>query len=90
MSNASNNQGRAYEFVCLESLCQAIKEIRPAEIISNSSYEAAKNAWDTLTTEEQTLYALSAKSTIDTIFSLEPNIVEQSDDVLHLYIQIIV
>ena len=87
MSNASNNQGRAYEFVCLNSLYGAINKIRPAKIVRNSSYLAAENAWDTLTQGEQTLYALSAKSTIETIFALEPNIVEQSSDILNLYIQ---
>lgn len=87
MSNASNNQGRAYEFVCLNSLYEAINKIRPAKIVRNSSYLAAENAWETLTHGEQTLYALSAKSTIETIFALEPNIVEQSSDILNLYIQ---
>lgn len=87
MSNASNNQGRAYEFVCLNSLYEAIGNIRPAKIVKNSSYQAAENAWKTLTCGEQTLYALSAKSTIMTIFDLEPNIVEQSTDILNLYIQ---
>ena len=87
MSNASNNQGRAYEFVCLNSLFKAISKIRPAKIVRNSSYQAAENAWETLSHGEQTLYALSAQSTIDTIFALEPNIIEQSSDILNLYIQ---
>lgn len=87
MSNASNNQGRAYEFVCINSLYDAINKIRPAKIIRNSSYIAAENAWQTLTQNEQTLYSLSAKSTIETIFGLEPNIVEQCPDILNLFIQ---
>ena len=87
MSSKSNDQGRAYEFICLNSLCDAISEIRSAQIIKNSSYDAAENAWNTLTPEEQILYTLSAKSTIETIFALEPNIIEDSSDVLNLYIQ---
>lgn len=87
MSNASNNQGRAYEFVCLNSLYVAISKIRPVKIIENSSYKASKSAWDTITSEEQILYALSSKSTIETIFALEPNIIEPSFDMLSLYIQ---
>lgn len=87
MSNASNNQGRAYEFVCLNSLYVAISKIRPVKIIENSSYKASKSAWDTITPEEQILYALSSKSTIETIFALEPNIIEPSFDMLSLYIQ---
>lgn len=87
MSNVSNNQGRAYEFACLNSLYVAISKIRPAKMIKNSSYQAAENAWNTLTIEGQSLYVLSAKSTVETIFALEPNIVEQSSDILVLYIQ---
>lgn len=87
MSDSSNNQGRAYEFVCLNSLYQAISKIRPAMIIRNSSYSAAENAWNTLTYTEQTLYTLSAQSTIETIFALEPNIIEIGEDILNLYIQ---
>lgn len=87
MSNASNNKGRAYEFACLNSLYDAISEIRNAEIVKNSSYLSANNAWNSLTHGEQTLYVLSARSTIETIFALEPNIIEQSPDILRLYIQ---
>ena len=87
MSNTSNNQGRAYEYISLLSLHDAIKDVRPAQIIHNSSFEAAQRAWDTLQDDDKTLYTLSAKSTIDTIFALEPNITEHSDDILNLYIQ---
>lgn len=88
MTCASNNQGRAYEFVCLRVLCEAILKKRPAKIVENSSYIAANNAWNTLSGAEKSLYTLSAESTIDTIFALEPNIIEKGDDVLNLYIQI--
>ncbi len=87
MSSASNNKGRAYEYICLLSLYDAIKKLRTAEIIRNSSFKAAKSAWDIISSNEQALYTLSAKSTIDTIFALEPNIVEKSDNILSLYIQ---
>jgi len=87
MSNKSNNQGRAYEFISLLSLYEAIKAIRPAEIVHNSSYDAVESAWKTLDEGNKSLYALSAKSTIETIFALEPNIVEVNDDILKLYIQ---
>ncbi len=87
MSGASNNQGRAYEFACLTSLHEAISKIRPARIVYNTSYNAAENAWNTLSPMEQNLYTLSAKSTIGTIFALEPNIIENTPDILSLYIQ---
>lgn len=87
MSTASNDQGRAYEYICLISLYDAIRTIRSARIIDNSSYKAAEYACKTLSISEQQLYALSAKSTIETIFALEPRITERSGDVLNLYIQ---
>lgn len=87
MSSKSNDQGRAYEFICLHSLHDAINALRPAKIIDNDSYKAADNAWNTLSDTEKALYTLSAKSTIDTIFALEPNIIEVGNDILNLYIQ---
>ena len=87
MSSKSNDQGRAYEYICLHSLQDAISAIRKSQIIDNSSYEAAEHAWNTLSVAEKALYTLSAKSTIDTIFALEPNIIEVDDDTLNLYIQ---
>lgn len=87
MSSKSNDQGRAYEYICLHSLQDAISAIRKSQIIHNSSYDAAEHAWTTLSVAEKALYTLSAQSTIDTIFALEPNIVEACDDTLHLYIQ---
>ncbi len=87
MSAGSNNHGRAYEFICLYSLYSAIQNIRPAVIVQNSSCMAAKSASETLDPDTRMLYTLSAKSTVDTIFAMEPNIVEQTEDVLKLYIQ---
>ncbi len=87
MSNKSNNQGRAYEYVCLHSLLEKILEIRPAQIIENNSYIASRNAWNTLAFAQKELYKLSAESTVETIFALEPNIIEVNDELLSLYIQ---
>lgn len=87
MSANSNNQGRAYEFICLQSLYSVIAAIRPVEIVRNSSYMAAESAWASLDPNSQKLYELSAKSTIEVLFAMEPNIVEQTDDILKLYIQ---
>lgn len=88
MSNKSNNQGRAFEFICLLSLHAAINKIRPAQIIrDNSGYDAAKTAWDGIDISQQQLMTLSAQSTINTIFELEPNLIEEGQDMLSLYIQ---
>ena len=48
MSEQSNNQGRAYEFICLLTLSQEINKIRKAEIEINSAYRAAEHAWNTI------------------------------------------
>jgi len=87
MSKKSNNNGRAYEFIALHTLYEAISEARFCEIVNNSSYVAAHNAWNTLDANMQGLYALSAKSFVRTLFALEPNIVEPTNDALELYIQ---
>jgi hypothetical protein len=87
MSSKSNDQGRAYEFICLHSLHSAIDKIRPAQIIENTSYIAAFSAWCKLSDIEKELYRLSATSTIDTIFAMEPNIIAKGQDNVVLYIQ---
>ena len=38
MSEESNNRGRAYEFICLKTLEEEIKKIRPVKIEENSSF----------------------------------------------------
>lgn len=87
MSAKSNDQGRAYEYACLNVLHEEICKIRNAQIKKNSSYYAAASAWETLSSLDKSLYALSAKSAVPTIFAMEPNIVEVADDTLLLYIQ---
>lgn len=87
MSIKSNYQGRAYEFICLLTLENEIKKIRSVQIIHNSSYDAAKNSWDTLSNDEKTIYKISAIAAVNQIFKLEPRIVEDGDDVLELLIQ---
>ncbi len=87
MSSRSNDQGRAYEFVCLHCLQEAIEAIRPTQIVYNSSYDAARKAWDTLSSSEKLLYILSAKSILETIFAMEPNIIDIDEEPINLYIQ---
>ena len=87
MSAQSNNNGRAYEYACLTTLCNSIGKVRKAQIIDNSSLHAAKRAWDTLQPGVQSLYRLSAESIVATVFALEPRILENCGDVLNLYIQ---
>lgn len=87
MSEKSNNQGRAYEFICLLTLNQEINKVRMAKITKNSSYIAAENAWNSISNEIKEVLTISAKSAVSTIFDLEPLILENNDDELELLIQ---
>ena len=87
MSSKSNNQGRAYEFICLLTLEEEIKKFRPVSIIKNSSYSAAERAWNTLSNEMQKSYKTSSYVAVAKIFELEPRVVENDNNVLELLIQ---
>ncbi|MBU0278637.1 HaeIII family restriction endonuclease [Gemella sp. zg-1178] len=87
MSKKSNNQGRAYEFSYLITLYKEISKIRPVIINKNSSYFSAEKAWNTLTDDNKNLYKVSALAGINTIFDLEPLILDDSNDELEIEIQ---
>lgn len=87
MSKQSNNQGRAYEYICLTTLCGEINKIRKAEIIDNSAFKAAYHAWGLMSASFQSVLAESAAAAVATIFDMEPMILEQSSDILKLIIQ---
>ena len=87
MSSKSNDQGRAYEYVTLLTLHSEISKIRRAEIVKNSSLEAARNAWDNMSKSMQSLMSMSAQSFVPDIFNLEPLILEDDGDVVELLIQ---
>ncbi len=87
MSNQSNDYGRAYEYVCLTVLYNEIKKHRKCVIEKNTSFVAAQNAWNHINETLQGTLAISAISVVDTLFDLEPLIVEDSTDTLNLYLQ---
>lgn len=87
MSEQSNNQGRAYEYICLTTLYDEISKLRNVEIVRNSAYNAAVHAWSFIGETFQKVLIESAKSVVATIFDMEPMIIEKSDDVLKLQIQ---
>lgn len=87
MSSKSNDQGRAYEYITLLTLHSEISKIRRAEIVKNSSFEAARNAWDNMSKSMQSLMSISAHSFVPDIFNLEPLILEDDGDVVELLIQ---
>lgn len=87
MSVQSNNQGRAYEYICLLTLNEEINKIRESEIIENSAFIAAQNAWNFVDDNFKSLLSESAKAVVQTIFDMEPMIIEDGNDVLTLQIQ---
>ena len=87
MGNKSNNQGRAYEYIFLNSLFEVISKIREVSIEKNSSLMASKQAWETLSSQDKEIYKISALTGVSIILDLEPLIIEKSNDILNLKIQ---
>jgi len=87
LSNKSNNQGRAFEYITLITLKKEISKIREASIEKNSSYEATKRAWENIDKELQVDLEKAAEAAVDSIFDLEPMILEDGNDKLELLIQ---
>lgn len=87
MSNRSNDQGRAYEYITLIELFEQISSIRPAKIVENSSLVAAKSSWEGMSDIMKNLLLTSAKSFVPTTFELEPLILENDNDIVSLLIQ---
>ncbi len=87
MSEQSNNQGRAYEYICLLTLSQEINKYRRAEIDVNSAYHAAEHAWNAVSEELKSMLKQSASAAVSVVFDLEPMITEKSCDILELKIQ---
>ena len=87
MSSQSNNQGRAYEYICINTLCAEINKIRSAKIVKNSAYEAAERAWNSTSDGLKYILQQSATAAVSTIFDMEPMLLETGSDLLTLKIQ---
>lgn len=87
MSTNSNDQGRAYEYAWINALFDSLSGTRETRIIANSSLEANKRAWATMSDELQEILEISAKAAVDTILELEPRMVEDDGDELLLEFQ---
>ncbi len=87
MSTNSNDQGRAYEFVWINALNQALSKIRKTVMVSNSSLEANKRAWNVMPKDMKELLTVSAEAAVDAVLELEPRIVENDNDILLLELQ---
>ena len=87
LSTNSNDQGRAYEFAWINALSRELNKIRKTDIVSNSSLDANKRAWDNMPEDIKEILTTSAEAAIETIFELEPRMVEADDNVLTLEFQ---
>lgn len=87
MSSKSNDQGRAYEYITLVTLHTEISKVRKARIVQNSSLEAAKDAWESMSKSMKHLLTVSAESFVPEIFDFEPLILEDDGDCVELLIQ---
>ena len=83
-STSSNDQGRAYEFAWINALNQALNKKRKTVVISNSSLEANKRAWEVMPEDIKELFITSAEAAVDTVLELEPRMTENDEDVLKL------
>ena len=84
MSKKSNNQGRAYEYIWIQTLYKALYKRRKTRIIENSSLLANKNAWSNIDEDLQDDLTLSAQAAIDMLLELEPMLLESNNDELTL------
>ena len=87
MSNKSNDNGRAYEYIFIQTLEQEIKKTRLVEIKKDSSYSSSEKSWNNISSDLQAILIKSSSSAIQKIFELEPLILENNSNVLILSIQ---
>ncbi|MEI3395688.1 MAG: HaeIII family restriction endonuclease [Clostridia bacterium] len=87
MSNQSNVFGRAYEYICIETLNSEINKYRKAAIEESSTYEVAKECWNIVDKETKDIFKQSALTATFSIFELEPMITEKGEDCLVLKMQ---
>lgn len=87
MAANCNDQGRAYEYAWINTLYDALNEVRKTRIVDNSSLEANKRAWEVMNEEMRELFMVSANAAVETILELEPRIIEDNGDELLLEFQ---
>lgn len=87
MSTNSNDQGRAYEYAWIEALYKAVHKSRNTTIVNNTSLEANKRAWNSITPDLQTTFVISADAAVSTVIELEPRMIEDDGDELTLEFQ---
>lgn len=87
MTDKSNNNGRAFEFACLNELKNYVQKFGKVVIVENSSYHAAANAYSKVDESIQNNLIKSSEIAVQIIAEFEPMIFEDSEDSLELQIQ---
>lgn len=87
MSKKSNDYGRAYEYCFIMNFCDRISQEIPCLISDNTALRTAKEAYFALSDFEKLLFEMSVKSTFDTIFQMEPRILDKDGKELVLTLQ---
>lgn len=83
MSDKSNNQGRAYEYACIVSLENQIKNLnKNVKILKDSNFETLYKTWQLINLNEQNIYIQSAVAMCEAIFDREPNILDSNDEII--------
>ncbi len=87
MSSKSNDYGRAFEYITIMCLNEAINQVRPTTLQYNSSFYAVKEAWERTDFSTQKSMEHSARAICRAIFDVEPMIAEDDGDKLVIKIQ---
>lgn len=87
MSIRSNDQGRAYEYAWINTLQEALQPAGATRIVRNSSLDANRRAWESVSRDAQELFTLSATAALDTVLELEPRLCEDREAPLLLEFQ---
>lgn len=87
MSDKSNNQGRAFEYIFINVLKEEIEKKRSVEIEQNSSYVAAENAWNSIGSSMQGTLKKSAAVSCDKLFEAEALLIEDGGEPISLKLQ---
>jgi len=87
--NTSNRNGRALEFAYLLTLTDVAKLASHVNLVveKNSSFFAAKTAWEAIPEDMQKTFLLSATAGVNAILEAEPIILDDNDDDLVVKIQ---
>jgi len=83
----STIMGKAYEFACIKTLEKLLKNVRPIEIIDNSSLSIANERYNEVSKNEQNEMLKSASAGMKAIIEMEPKIIEDGKDVLTISLQ---